>query len=595
MAQNQEQIEARLCDYLEGTLNETERTEIEKHLAGNPQHRKLMDELLKTRQMMRQLPRAKAPADVSETLQGQLERSVLLGVMPEETPPSGMRIGLWSRLGGIAAVLLLALGLGAATFYVLRNTRSRPELASLPARELSALPSTLPADDETPVPALASTATGRAASETGPLASVKVDNTEPMSPASINPASITPASTTPSSITTSSITPAPATPSPITTTDAGPVPAAGALGTIELAPPAQAPMNNAFANGAPVVKQAEDSIFGSSAAGRLKSDGNGNDVEYLVCEAPRREVTRYLADNNITWTVEPMPEPLALSANQHVLSSRANQNSLRLQRTAPDAVDAAKDVQAQRAQPQTAPANDEANGSEQDRAETAVDAPAASQSVGQSAGRQMGAAPANAQDNPTTAPAIDTMICARNLTRQQVVELRANFQKADASRDGSAAGALNAEATPSSESALAKRALERVENKPAVSPSTAPAADELRSPTGGALNDAHGEAAADAKAEVSPGAGSGGISMNVAKVPATQPLAKEPTLGQINPTTVPALPAEQRVDVVIVVKDVPAPATTQPALERPSTRPSREQSTTAPVPSEPTPADPSEK
>src|SRR5262245_14908279 len=128
MAANQEQIEARLCDYVEGTLTDAERADIEKHLAQNPQHRKLIAELMKTKDFVRRLPRVNAPTDVSETLQGQLERSVLLGSMPEEVAASGMRIGIGSRLRAIAAVLFLAIGLGTIMVYMLRNTRTLPEL-----------------------------------------------------------------------------------------------------------------------------------------------------------------------------------------------------------------------------------------------------------------------------------------------------------------------------------------------------------------------------------------------------------------------------------------------------------------------------------
>src|SRR5207237_9303442 len=78
MPQNSEQIEAKLCAYLEGELDEQGRAEIEKHLQANPAHRKLLAEVAGTRDLVRGLPREAAPADLCATLQGHLARSVLL-------------------------------------------------------------------------------------------------------------------------------------------------------------------------------------------------------------------------------------------------------------------------------------------------------------------------------------------------------------------------------------------------------------------------------------------------------------------------------------------------------------------------------------
>src|SRR5947209_7711487 len=75
---NTENIEAKLCAYVDGELDAAGRAEIEAHLASNPQHRQLMAELSGQRQLLRALPRAKAPDDLLETVQTQLERSVLL-------------------------------------------------------------------------------------------------------------------------------------------------------------------------------------------------------------------------------------------------------------------------------------------------------------------------------------------------------------------------------------------------------------------------------------------------------------------------------------------------------------------------------------
>ena len=75
---NTENIEAKLCAYVDGDLDPAGCAEIEQHLATNPQHRQLMVELREQRELLRGLPRAKAPEDMLESVQTQLERSVLL-------------------------------------------------------------------------------------------------------------------------------------------------------------------------------------------------------------------------------------------------------------------------------------------------------------------------------------------------------------------------------------------------------------------------------------------------------------------------------------------------------------------------------------
>ncbi len=48
MAENSENIEAKLCAYVEGDLDEQGRVEIERHLEQNPNHRRLLAELTAT-------------------------------------------------------------------------------------------------------------------------------------------------------------------------------------------------------------------------------------------------------------------------------------------------------------------------------------------------------------------------------------------------------------------------------------------------------------------------------------------------------------------------------------------------------------------
>ena len=127
MAQNTEQIEARLCAYVDGELDAVERAEIEKHLAANPAHRLLLNELMQTRDLLQALPHVSAPQDVSEILQGHLERSVLLdGPMEFETQSAG-RINRWSQYRAVAAILLLTAGLAGVIYKILPSNRPQPQ------------------------------------------------------------------------------------------------------------------------------------------------------------------------------------------------------------------------------------------------------------------------------------------------------------------------------------------------------------------------------------------------------------------------------------------------------------------------------------
>ena len=61
MSDSQENIEAKLCDYIEGELDATGRAEIEQHLDATPEHRELIARLVQQRTYLRGLPRASAP------------------------------------------------------------------------------------------------------------------------------------------------------------------------------------------------------------------------------------------------------------------------------------------------------------------------------------------------------------------------------------------------------------------------------------------------------------------------------------------------------------------------------------------------------
>src|SRR5205085_1524673 len=92
-----------------------------------PAHRALLEELKRTKSMMMSLPREQAPADLAETLQGHLERSVLLdGVGTNELEYASLKINRWPQMMGVAAVLALAVGLGVLVYVVLPQHSSKP-------------------------------------------------------------------------------------------------------------------------------------------------------------------------------------------------------------------------------------------------------------------------------------------------------------------------------------------------------------------------------------------------------------------------------------------------------------------------------------
>jgi hypothetical protein len=120
-----ENIEAMLCAYVEGDLDAAGRAQIEKHLQDHPQHKKLMDDLIAMRDMVRSLPRVKAPMDVGESLRGQVERSILLDDSVGRVEPTepGSR---WPQIMAIAAVLLLFLSLLLVLYKALGPTLKPP-------------------------------------------------------------------------------------------------------------------------------------------------------------------------------------------------------------------------------------------------------------------------------------------------------------------------------------------------------------------------------------------------------------------------------------------------------------------------------------
>jgi len=113
-----ENIEAMLCAYIEGDLDAAGRAEIERYLRDNPQHRKLLDELVSLRTVLRELPQIPAPAEVGDGLRNSAERSMLLddGQTLSIAPRSGSR---WRQYVAIAAIFLLTTGVGIVVYHMI--------------------------------------------------------------------------------------------------------------------------------------------------------------------------------------------------------------------------------------------------------------------------------------------------------------------------------------------------------------------------------------------------------------------------------------------------------------------------------------------
>src|SRR3954452_22294926 len=127
-----EDIEAKLAAYVDGELDEAGRAEIEKHLATNPQHAQLIRELMQQRQIVRDLPREMAPADVAEQINAQLERAALLGDdASDDVDSTALRISHWRQFRAIAAVLVLTAGLSIVVYYVLPSPSQRSTVTQL--------------------------------------------------------------------------------------------------------------------------------------------------------------------------------------------------------------------------------------------------------------------------------------------------------------------------------------------------------------------------------------------------------------------------------------------------------------------------------
>jgi hypothetical protein len=333
---NTENIEAKLCAYVDGELDPAGRAEIEGHLASNPQHRQLMDELMKQRKLLAGLPRERAPEDLFEAMTNQLERSVLLDGDAAHAGVTGVggagphiagQINRWPQVFAAAAVLVLAIGLAAVIYFVLPD-QSRPAYvtSTTPASAMrgEAAPSVVGGDPDTRPTALARREVDR--NEAKVDAAKAAPGEESLAGRDAGAAPASPA--------------APATPEP--------PPAA-----VAVAPAA----NDIFSKAAERPDAAatvmgkggfvgvnRDNIYTNVFADpqqlneKLKSAPGVPDNSMLVVvnagdpSATNQQIREYFVNNGIAWqpVVEPMPEPLDLRRSQTVSGSRLGNTQMRL-------------------------------------------------------------------------------------------------------------------------------------------------------------------------------------------------------------------------------------------------------------------------
>lgn len=119
MSQTSEEIEGKLAAYVDGTLDDAGRAEIERHVAANPHHARLLKDLAAGKAMLGDLPREAAPPEILETIQTQLERRLLLDEPADEAVIATIRPHRWRSVPALAAVLVLGATLAVVIYSVL--------------------------------------------------------------------------------------------------------------------------------------------------------------------------------------------------------------------------------------------------------------------------------------------------------------------------------------------------------------------------------------------------------------------------------------------------------------------------------------------
>lgn len=349
---NTENIEAKLCAYVDGELDPAGRAEIEAHLAAHPQHQQLMAELMRQRELLAALPRERAPEDLFEAMTNQLERSVLLdgdaaagagaaGAGGAGGTHAARRINPWPQVFAAAAVLALAIGLAAVIYFVLPDPSQRSQYSVVNTGTTA--PSGAVASVAAPSVGGAAAPPGEVAvaPETRPTAIARRD-VEAKAGVNADAAAVLPeggmadgvaagrsaaaATSAPAAV---AVAPTPAQPSVVPAAPAAAAPQDDVFSKAAEGPDAGATALGK-AGGTGVSTDALTNVFADSLLNeKLEAAPGVPDNSMLVVvssdnpSATNQQIQEYFANNNIRWqpVTEPMPN-LELRENQTMIRSR---------------------------------------------------------------------------------------------------------------------------------------------------------------------------------------------------------------------------------------------------------------------------------
>lgn len=182
MSQTSEEIEAKLAAYIDGTLDDAGRAEIVKHLANNPTHARLLEDLAQGRQLLSALPREPAPPEIYEAIQAQLERRMLLDETAQQSAAAEARGSVWARRMAIAAVLMLSGTLALVVYSILPSPGHRSRELTELDRAAAGDAAVARSDPARPDPARPDPARPDAV---GPIAVVSHPTVDPTPPAGV--------------------------------------------------------------------------------------------------------------------------------------------------------------------------------------------------------------------------------------------------------------------------------------------------------------------------------------------------------------------------------------------------------------------------
>ncbi len=141
---SREKIREQRSGYLDGELKDADRRAVDRALADDPELARELSELKRVRELLRDLPRTRAPREFVSQVLGRAERKQLVGIAPAGASAGGSP---WTRLVASAAVLLIGVGITVVVAVVLRSpplpeatlTRESPRSQGELARDVAAM------------------------------------------------------------------------------------------------------------------------------------------------------------------------------------------------------------------------------------------------------------------------------------------------------------------------------------------------------------------------------------------------------------------------------------------------------------------------